>query len=121
MLGTLGYIAPELLSGDKASQQSDIFSLGVMLVEALTGQQPFQGFSVGELLSATINSTFHLQGNAKAVRDLDDLIQKCLAKRPQDRFANVGEIQKELIPALRNCPMLITSKTPEVSTDSQTK
>src|SRR5262249_60941968 len=49
LMGTLGYIAPEQFLGKEADAQSDVFSLAVMVFEALTGQPPFPGRTIAEL------------------------------------------------------------------------
>ncbi len=55
MVGTIGYIAPELLQGKQADQRSDLFSFGVLLYEAATGKSPFQGDSAARVLQRVLN------------------------------------------------------------------
>jgi hypothetical protein len=99
LVGTPNYMAPELLAGGAASDRGDIFALGVMLVEMLTGQRPFQGSTYHEMVQAIIQQTYHLPGGSE-VATLDRIIQKCLAKNPARRYATVTEFQAEVLPAL---------------------
>src|SRR6185503_8510565 len=54
LLGTVGYMSPEQVSGSAADLRSDVFSLGIVLFEMLTGQRPFRGDSAVETLRATV-------------------------------------------------------------------
>jgi eukaryotic-like serine/threonine-protein kinase len=86
VLGTLGYMSPEQLLGREVDTRSDLFSVGVMVVEALTGRWPFQGATYGELLAAIVLEPYHLPGGSPQARALDQVLQRCLAKEPGDRF-----------------------------------
>lgn len=101
LVGTPNYMAPELLAGGAASERGDIFALGVMLVEMLTGHRPFQGSNYHEMVQAIMQQPYHLPGGAE-VATLDRIIQKCLAKSPARRYAAVAEFQAEVLPALFN-------------------
>ena len=106
VVGTFGYMSPEQLTGRDVDARSDIFSVGVMVVEALTGNWPFRGATYGELLGAIVLEPYHLPGESPQVRVLDALLQRCLAKEPGDRFASAAALRRELVPALRDCPAL---------------
>jgi len=106
VVGTFGYMPPEQLLRREVDQRTDIFALGVMLVEMLTGHRPFQGKTYGEVLRAILNDVYHLPGGSSQIRALDELVQRCLAKEPQDRFSSAEALRQELIPALRACPTL---------------
>ena len=107
IVGTFGYMSPEQLTGEEADERSDIFSIGVMVVEALTGRRPFLGRTHAELLTAVLHGSYHLDGESNETKLLDTVLQKCLAKEPAERFASIAETQQELIPAIRNCPTVI--------------
>ena len=111
VLGTLGYMSPEQLTGEEVDERSDIFSLGVMVVEALTGHRPFSGRTYPELVSAILHEPYHLEGTREEVHRLDGVLQKCLAKDRAERFGSMAEMQKELIPALEGCPPLSVQAT----------
>ena len=93
-LGTMSYASPEQSRGWTVDHRTDIFSFGVMLHEMLSGERPFQGDTVVELVCA-IN-----YGPPKALRssrpglsaDLEGLIARMLEKRPEDRFQSMEEI-----------------------------
>ena len=106
IVGTFGYMSPEQLTGEEADERSDIFSIGVMVVEALTGRRPFFGRTHAELLTAVLHGSYHLEVESNETKLLDAVLQRCLAKEPAERFASIAETQKELIPAIRNCPII---------------
>jgi len=112
VLGTLGYMSPEQIMGHEVDPRSDLFSVGVMLVEALTGRWPFHGATYGELLASIVLEPYHLPGASPHVRALDDVIQRCLAKEPGARFASAAALRDALVPALRECPSLVPTGTP---------
>jgi serine/threonine protein kinase len=73
-------MSPEQVMGEEVDERGDIFSLGVMVVEALTGSRPFLGRTSAELMASIVGSPFHLAGVAAEVKQLDSVLQKCLAK-----------------------------------------
>jgi hypothetical protein len=104
VMGTFGYMSPEQLTGGEADERSDLFAIGVMAVEALTGERPFKGKTYHELLNNILNQTFHLRGDTAESRRLDEIFQRCLAKDRGERYTSAAEMQQELIPAMRACP-----------------
>lgn len=60
VMGTLGYMSVEQLTGAAVDSRSDLFSVGVMVIEALTGLRPFNGKTYHELLTAMLNETYRL-------------------------------------------------------------
>ena len=85
------YLSPEQIRGDEVSLLTDIYSLGVVLYETLTGEYPFASDSPGGLKEKILNQP--LPRIMNILPDLpigvDEVIQKCTAKKPEDRFANV--------------------------------
>jgi len=104
VLGTFGYMSPEQLSGEEVDERSDIFSLGVMVFEAVTGERPFRGKTHTELFRSTLQEPFQLPGDSTEVNRLRSVLQTCLSKDRDRRYAKVAALQWELIPALRACP-----------------
>ncbi|HKA18824.1 MAG TPA: serine/threonine-protein kinase [Blastocatellia bacterium] len=106
IVGTFGYMSPEQLTGEDVDERSDIFSIGVMVVEALTGRRPFFGRTQAELLTAMLHGSYHLEGESKEVKALDAILQRCLAKNPARRFTSVTDLQQRLVPAIRDCRLI---------------
>ncbi|HUO84993.1 MAG TPA: protein kinase, partial [Thermoanaerobaculia bacterium] len=92
--GTIGYMAPEQLRGERATAASDLFSLGCMLFEMLTGERPFGRGTPLETIAAVLERETPLPSSfvADLPRELDRVIQRCLAKRPEQRFHSAREL-----------------------------
>ena len=103
VMGTLGYMAPEVVNGGVVDERVDIFAIGVMLVETLTGLRPFRGPTQQEILLALLHSAYHLSGDSAETRALDVIVQRCLAKDVRDRYGSAAELAKDLVPALARC------------------
>jgi serine/threonine protein kinase len=95
IVGTLPYMAPEVLTGEMASYQSDIWALGVLLYEAVTGQFPFGG-STAYGLSAAILHELPGPLPSSVPPGLSAVIMRCLAKDLKDRFQRASEIRSTL-------------------------
>jgi serine/threonine protein kinase/Flp pilus assembly protein TadD len=94
LLGTVSYMSPEQARGESIDQRSDIFSLGVVLYELLTGKRPFDG----ELNSVILSNIIYEQPEPirdftpKITTPLEQIVNKCLEKDPHNRFQSVLEI-----------------------------
>jgi serine/threonine-protein kinase len=90
ILGTPSYMSPEQLSASGVTGQSDLYSLGVTVYHLLTGAPPFRADSIPQLMDKIIhdNPTPVTKVRAELPDCLNTLINKALAKDPQDRFPN---------------------------------
>jgi eukaryotic-like serine/threonine-protein kinase len=104
VLGTLRYMSPEQLSGEPTDERSDVFSIGVLVAEALIGRHPFQAPTTAAMVTGILQDPFHVEGDAAERRELDRVLQLCLAKDREDRYPSVVDVRRELIPAIRACP-----------------
>ena len=94
-VGTLGYMAPEVLRGEPASAASDIWSLGVLLYETASGNQPFGGLTQTDVVNAiTKESPAPLP--AKISPGLRGVIQRCLMKEPAQRYRHAAAVEAAL-------------------------
>jgi serine/threonine-protein kinase len=110
VLGTLGYMAPEQLIGSEVDQRTDIFALGIILVEMLTGHRPFRSDTYAELMKSVLLDSYHLPGSSREILSLDAILQRCLAKQPGDRFPSIDAFRQAAIPTLRRCPPLLAQR-----------
>jgi len=93
ILGTSGYMAPEQVRGLPADHRADIFALGVLLYEMLTGQRAFQRLSTAETQAAVLRDDPPPAPSARPLPPaLDRLVRRCLAKRPEDRFQSARDL-----------------------------
>jgi serine/threonine protein kinase/tetratricopeptide (TPR) repeat protein len=98
MIGTPEYMSPEQVEGKDVDQRSDIYSLGVILYEMVTGSVPFVGdtpFTIGVKHKSEIpKSPKELNSNLPG--DLNHVILKCLEKEKEKRYLSAGELRSEL-------------------------
>ena len=102
IVGTPGYMAPEQIEGRPADARSDVFSLGVVIFEMLTGTSAFAGATTWERMDATVRRELP---DVHAVRPetpaaLARIVTRSVSKRPEDRYASGHEVRDELL-ALR--------------------
>ncbi|MBW1723067.1 MAG: protein kinase [Deltaproteobacteria bacterium] len=98
ILGTPNYMSPEQIMGQKIDYRSDIFSLGVLFFQLLTGKTPFHGDNLSSLLYQ-ITQVKHpsvREYNPRIPRVCDQILDRALAKDPKERFSGAGEMAKYL-------------------------
>ena len=99
IIGTVNYMSPEQVRGQKVDARSDLWSLGVVMFEMLAGHLPFPGQSVPDTFVAILDRPPLPLKNAPP--ELEQIIQKLLAKEREDRFQTAEELLSELKPLKR--------------------
>jgi eukaryotic-like serine/threonine-protein kinase len=98
ILGTVGYMAPEQVRGEEADHRSDLFALGAILYELLTGKRAFHGASYVERLHAILNEEpAPLSASGRQVPPgLEPIVRHCLEKSPAERFQSARDLAFDL-------------------------
>jgi len=101
VLGTADYLSPEQARGETLTASSDLYSLGVVMFEMLTGRPPFVGPTAVSIAMqhASTNPPSLRQFNPAIPPALEQLVLRTLQKEPEDRFSSAAEMQQ----ALRHC------------------
>jgi Tol biopolymer transport system component len=94
VLGTVGYMSPEQVRGQALDHRSDIFSVGVVLYELLTGRRPFDRATAADTMSAilTAEPSDLAAGDEAIPAALERLMQRCLEKAPAERFQSTSDL-----------------------------
>ncbi|KAF0247892.1 MAG: serine/threonine protein kinase bacterial, partial [bacterium] len=104
IIGTPGYMSPEQLMGGKIDTRTDIYALGVVAFELLTGQMDFPPPSLS-------------QANENLPKELDHVIKKALAKNPQERYYQakvfLSELETIYFTKVEKAPLILTETSPE--------
>jgi len=113
IVGSPRYMAPEQVLGRRTGPQSDLFSLGVVLYEMLTGRAPFTGSDMNALLFQVLNVAPPVPSALNpAVPDMLNLVvAKAMAKAPAERYASAAELAADL----RQCAKLIDHASPSAA------
>jgi serine/threonine-protein kinase len=98
IVGTVAYMAPELVTGEPASVQSDLYSVGVMLYEALSGARPYPGDTPVQLARTIVHTRPGPLGAAHPGVDpgLAAVVERAMARRPEDRFSTAADMAAAL-------------------------
>ena len=108
VLGTPAYLSPEQIEGRTQDGRSDLFSLGIVLYEMITGVRPFAGDSLGEVCAQilTVNPVPPSKLNPAIPVALDRIIARCLARNPADRYQSGNDLARALYLVARCGPQL---------------
>ena len=131
LLGTPEYMAPEMIMGEQIDARADIYALGIVLFQMLSGHVPFQGNTPFAIANKQLQEPTPLlhQINTAIPPAVDAVIQKALAKRREDRYISAGAMAQDLRTAIaipyslsqdeiRNAPTVLSPPRPVVATPS---
>ncbi len=98
LVGTFQYMSPEQLEGQEADARSDIFGLGCVLYEMVTGRRAFEGKSTAKVVAAIMTTEPPAITTLSPLTpaSLERVVKKCLAKDPEERWQNAGDLASEL-------------------------
>lgn len=98
VLGTPSYMSPEQIAGKRVDGRSDLFSLGVVLYEMFSGERPFKGDSITNLLYAITNSPYESLSSvsSKTPACCDKIVDKLLQKGVSKRYNNAAKVAEEI-------------------------
>ena len=103
-LGSPKYMSPEQVLGSKADGRSDVFSLGAVVYEMLTGRAPFAGEDLNAILYQVLNSNplTPSSHNPGIPKEFDRIVERALSKKPEERYQDAAEMATDL----RSCPLV---------------
>jgi serine/threonine protein kinase/Flp pilus assembly protein TadD len=98
VFGTVAYMSPEQTRGGKVDARSDVFSLGVVLYQMVTGERPFQGASAVDMISSILRDTPPSVTDRRGdlPTHLARILRRCLEKDPRDRYQTSRDVHNEL-------------------------
>jgi len=120
VMGTAGYMSPEQARGQKVDARSDIFSLGVVLYEMITGRAPFEGATSSDVIAAILKTEPPPLGHylPEAPAGLERIVQKALRKDREERYQTIKDLLVDLKVEVRTKEPALTSG--EVTEQRQT-
>jgi len=120
IVGTPAYFSPEQANGEAGDERSDIYSLGVVLFEMLTGRVPFPGDDSVAMARSHLNDVVVAPStiNPKVPAQVDLIVARALSKKPEQRFATATAFSAELDAAFANITgMTIETSSPSLDVD----
>lgn len=103
IIGTLGYMSPEQFFGDDVDQRTDVYSIGVIALETLTGKLHRRGFSVHAAVQNQLEARLAHSGAPFPALELARVLTRALAWEKKDRYPTVANLQEDLVPAVVAC------------------
>ncbi len=99
LVATLSHVSPELVSGSPADSRSDIYAVGIMIYQMLTGRLPYSESNAAALMKHHLDSPMPLPSSIVpgVAQDLDELVQWCTEKDPERRPQNAGLLLDEVV------------------------
>jgi serine/threonine-protein kinase len=115
IVGTANYMSPEQARGHRVDARSDIFSLGMVIYEMLTGRSPFIGATSSDVVASILKEEpprlIDLADNMPA--ELEAIVNRALVKDKEQRYQNVGELQRDLKRLKQNLDFEFQKELPE--------
>ncbi len=111
VFGTPSYMSPEQIEGRNIDFRSDIFSMGIVLYEMLTGQKPFQGDSVISITYAVVNADPPAMPGVPT--GIEQVIRRALAKNPAHRQTNAEQMKQDLRNAEQTPSLFFAANSPQ--------
>ncbi|MFI5183583.1 MAG: TonB family protein [Vicinamibacteria bacterium] len=103
VVGSVRYMAPEQMMGERVDGRADVFSLAAVAYELLTGRPPFPGKTITEVVSRVVHGS-HVpprQVDGRLPEELDGVFARAFAPRPENRYSRAGEMTSDLRAATR--------------------
>ncbi len=113
-VGTLDYVAPEQIKGQRTDARTDVYALGCVLYELLTGQPPFasQEDKVAKIYAHLQEDAPPLLAKGRGLPEgLDGVVSRALAKEPEDRYPSAGDLARAARAALDSRPVTVAEHT----------
>ena len=106
IMGTLQYMAPEQLEGKSADRRADVWALGALIYEMVSGEKAFRGQSQASLIAAILDRQPEAMSSLQPVTPphLERLVERCLAKDPEERWQSARDVALELRWVARHDP-----------------
>ena len=122
VMGTPSYMSPEQFMGQQVDKRADLFSMGAILYELLTGEKPFPGKAVATIMQKVLYAPVESPStyNFNLPGAFDTVIKKALSKRPGDRFQNAKEFSEAIKLAADNKVANPSSSQPQGDDDDAT-
>jgi len=113
-LGTVGYMSPEQVQGKEVDQRSDLFSLGVVLYEMITGRPPFKGDTEAAVMNAVLNDTVEPLSRYKSdvPDELQNIVSKLLERDRELRYQTAAGVVSDLKRLRRDSDTSMVSQAP---------
>jgi eukaryotic-like serine/threonine-protein kinase len=112
VIGTLQYLSPEQIKGGVADERSDIWALGVLLYEMVSGQVPFAAQTLGRLCEQISKVDYQAAStfNPSLPKEVEAVISRCLRKNPAARYQSTREILQDLVRLNENYPTVVLER-----------
>jgi serine/threonine-protein kinase len=104
-VGTLHYVPPEQIRGQRVDARADVYSLGCLLYEALTGAVPFEREDEIATMFAHMQDEPPLPSARTGVADFDAIVRRAMAKAPDDRYQSAGDLGRAALAAAAHRPI----------------